>query len=213
MSGINSTWFAPGWQETLGIGHGELQWPATGEFLTEETFRKYQRENPGDEVIIHAIPQDAFEAALTSPYTMIISDGLVFPNLVAHPRSSGTSARVLGRLVREERLLTLMEALRKMTLMPAQRLENRVPAMKTKGRIQVGADADLVLFDPNRVSDRATYQEPTLSSEGMVHVPCLCRALCVGSFEPGHAGHEIRLASRCSGRCPRLVGIGSRLRR
>jgi dihydroorotase len=56
MSGINSTWFAPGWQQTLAISYDKLQWPKTGEFLTEATFKKYQRENPGDEVIIHAIP-------------------------------------------------------------------------------------------------------------------------------------------------------------
>ena len=97
MSGINSTWFAAGWQQTLGISYDKLQWPKTGEFLTEATFKKYQLENPGDEVIIHAIPQEAFVAALKDPNTMIISDGMVFPNLVAHPRSSGTSARVLGR--------------------------------------------------------------------------------------------------------------------
>ena len=58
MSGINSTWFAPGWQQTLAISYDKLQWPKTGEFLTEATFKKYQRENPGDEVIIHAIPQE-----------------------------------------------------------------------------------------------------------------------------------------------------------
>ena len=145
MSGINSTWFAPGWQQTLAISYDKLQWPKTGEVLTEATFKKYQRENPGDEVIIHAIPQDAFVAALKDPNTMIISDGLVFPNLVAHPRSSGTSARVLGPLVREQRLLPLMDALRKMTLMPAQRLEVVAPAMKNKGRVRVGADADLAI--------------------------------------------------------------------
>ena len=108
MSGINSTWFAAGWQQTLAISYDKLQWPKTGEFLTEATFKKYQRENPGDEVIIHAIPQEAFVAALKDSNTMIISDGMVFPNLVAHPRSSGTSARVLGPLVREQKLLTPM---------------------------------------------------------------------------------------------------------
>jgi dihydroorotase len=170
MSGIKSTWFDPGWQETLGISYDKLQWPATGEFLTEKTFRKYQQEHPSDEVIIHAIPQQAFEVAAKSPYTMVISDGLIFPNLVAHPRSSGTAARVLGRLVREQHLLTMMEALRKMTLMPAQRLEARVPEMKNKGRIKVGADADLTIFDPAKVIDKAAYGDPAKYSEGFRYV-------------------------------------------
>jgi len=170
MSGINSTWFDPGWQQALGISYDKLQWPATGEFLTETTFRKYQREHPSDEVIIHAIPEAAFEAAVKSPYTMVVSDGLVFPNLVAHPRSSGTSARVLGRLVREQHLLTMMEALRKMTLMPAQRLEVRVPEMKNKGRIRAGADADLTIFDPATVNDTAAYGDPARYSKGFRHV-------------------------------------------
>ncbi len=170
MSGIKSTWFDPGWQELLGISYDKLQWPATGEFLTEKMFRQYQREYPDKEVIIHAIPEAALEAAARSPYAMVVSDGLVFPDLTGHPRGVGTSGRVLGRLVREKGWLTLMDALRKMTLMPAQRLEARVPAMKKKGRVQVGADADLTIFDPRRVADRSTFEHPSEHSEGFEYV-------------------------------------------
>jgi len=63
-----------------------------------------------------------------------------------------------------------MDAVRRMTLAPARRLERRVPAMKHKGRIQLGADADLTIFDASRIADRATYREPTRAPDGIVAV-------------------------------------------
>src|SRR6185436_19383260 len=107
--------------------------------------------------------------ALTSPLTMIASDSY-WQNGTGHPRTTGTYSRLLGRYVREAGSLSLMEALRKMTLMPAQRLEARVPAMKQKGRLRVGADADITIFDAARVLDRSTYREPTLAPVGIEHV-------------------------------------------
>jgi N-acyl-D-aspartate/D-glutamate deacylase len=192
MSGIRSTWFDPGWQQLLGISYDRLQWPATGEVLTEKTFLKYQHDYPDREVIIHAIPEAALEAAAKSPYTMVVSDGLVFPDLTGHPRGVGTSARVLARLVREKGWLTLMEALRKMTLMPAQRLEARVPAMKKKGRVQVGADADLTIFDPQRVIDKSTFEHPSEHSEGFEYVlvagvPIVAKGALQKGVAPGRA--------------------------
>ena len=88
----------------------------------------------------------------------------------AHPRTWGTYARVLDRYVREQKALGLMDALKKMTVLPADRLSQRVPLMKKKGRVQVGADADIVIFDPETISDRATYQDPAQYSTGIDHV-------------------------------------------
>ena len=167
MTGIEAAIFAEGWQEKLGIGYGDLEWCETGERLTSESFGRYRE--TGGWVIMHMIPQDAVDAAVAHELTMIASDGLLIDGK-GHPRTSGTYSRVLGRFVRESETVTLMDALRKMALMPAQRLEHRVPAMAGKGRIKIGADADIAVFDPQRVMDKATYQQPTLPSEGISHV-------------------------------------------
>jgi N-acyl-D-aspartate/D-glutamate deacylase len=87
-----------------------------------------------------------------------------------HPRGQGTFSRVLGHYVREEKALDLMTALRKMTLMPAQRLEKRAPVFKNKGRIRLGADADITAFDPNRIIDKATFEQPLQYSDGIQFV-------------------------------------------
>jgi dihydroorotase len=110
-------------------------------------------------------------AAITSPLTIIASDAY-WQNGTGHPRTTGTFSKVLGRYVREggAHSLSLMEAIRKMTLMPAQRLEARVPAMRQKGRLRVGADADITIFDASKVLDRSTYREPSLSPVGIQHV-------------------------------------------
>jgi hypothetical protein len=94
--------------------------------------------------------------------------------------------------VRDAHVLPLAEALRKMTIMPAQRLERRVPAMKRKGRIQAGADADLIVFDPARIADRSTYEKPAVASIGMVHVlvngvPVVADSRLVEGVAPGRA--------------------------
>lgn len=165
---LQSALFEPGWQERFAIGFADVQWAATGERLTEESFTRYRAQ--GGFVVVHMIPEEALQAALTHPTVMIGSDGVPLTNGGGHPRGVGTYARVLGRYVREQKLLDLMTALRKMSLMPAQRLEPFVPAMRRKGRLAVGADADITVFDPARVIDRATYEQPAQYSEGIRHV-------------------------------------------
>ena len=99
---------------------------------------------------------------------------------------------MLGKYVREQGALTLMEALRKMTIEPARRLAGYVPAMKAKGRLQVGADADLTIFDAGTVIDRSTYTNPGLPAEGISHVlvngvPVVAGGELVPDVRPGQA--------------------------
>jgi dihydroorotase len=163
MTDISSAIFDTGWQERQGgIGYGDLQWAATGERLTAETFARYRKQ--GGMVAIHSIPEDIVRLAMADPMVMIASDGILEKGK-GHPRAAGAYARVLGRYVREEHALSLTDAIRKMSLMPAQRL-----GLSNKGRIRVGADADITVFDSNRVIDRATFENPAQYSEGIPYV-------------------------------------------
>ncbi|HZE93391.1 MAG TPA: amidohydrolase family protein [Gemmatimonadales bacterium] len=147
----------------------ELEWAGTGERLNRESFERYTR--IGGPVVVHTNTEEMVVVAIESPLTIIASDAY-WQKGTGHPRTTGTFARVLGRYVRERGApaLSLMDAIRKMTLMPAQRLEARVPAMRQKGRLRVGADADITIFDAGRVLDRSTYREPTLPPVGIQHV-------------------------------------------
>jgi amidohydrolase family protein len=144
-----------------------LEWPRTGERLNSESFERYRE--IGGPIVVHDNTEQMVAAALNSPLTMIASDAY-WQNGTGHPRTTGTYSRVLGRYVREAGSLSLMEAIRKMTLMPAQRLEARVPAMQQKGRLSVGADADITIFDAATVVDCSTYRQPSLPPVGIQHV-------------------------------------------
>ena len=168
---LQSAMFDPGFEQRLGITYGDILWPATGERLTAESFARYRQQ--GGLAVIFMIPESAADQAYREAHVMVASDGgfrIVAGTPVGHPRSAGTHARVLGRFVRERNLISLMEAVRKMTLLPANRLEAVDPAMRRKGRVQAGADADLTIFDPARVLDAATFENPTQYSIGIVHV-------------------------------------------
>jgi dihydroorotase len=167
MTDIQSAIFDEGWQEVFGIDYKDLQWAATGERLTKETFEKYRK--IGGMVAVFSMTEEIVNAAIKSPLTMIASDGILERGK-GHPRTAGTYSRVLGNYVRDKGALTLIEALTKMTLMPAQRLERRVPSMKNKGRIRVGADADLTIFDARSITDKSTFKDPAQYAEGIKFV-------------------------------------------
>jgi N-acyl-D-aspartate/D-glutamate deacylase len=145
----------------------KMQWVQTGERLTRATFARYRKQGGG--VILHLNTPEMEAMAITSPLTAIASDGGLQDGK-GHPRATGTYARVLGHYVRETGAITLMDAIRKSTLMPALRLEAMAPMFRDKGRIRVGADADITVFDPATVADRSTYQQPALTSTGFRHV-------------------------------------------
>jgi dihydroorotase len=156
-----------GWERRGPDAFSNLLWPATGERLTRESFDRYRKQ--GGFVIQFGNTDEMVRAAVSHPLVMIASDGIV-ENGKGHPRGAGTFARVLGQYVREQKALGLMDAVRKSSLMPAQRLESMSPQMREKGRIKVGADADISVFDAARVIDKATYENAARYSEGFRYV-------------------------------------------
>lgn len=120
----------------------------------------------------------------------------VAANAVTHPRSAGCFAKTLRWVVREQAMLTLPEAIRRATLVPAQILASAAPGMRRKGRVQVGCDADLVLFDADTVSDHADYADTTAASSGFSCV--LVGGVAV--VEDGRPVMDVRPGRRIEGR-------------
>ncbi len=164
---LQSAMFDEGWQQRLGISYSDLQWVATGERLTKETFDAYRK--TGGVVIIHVMKPEWIKMGIAAPGVMIGSDGMTYAKL-AHPRTAGTFSRVLGKYVREDKVIDLNTAIEKMTLLPAKRLENIAPSMRFKGRLQVGADADITIFNPNTIIDKATFEKGLEFSAGIEYV-------------------------------------------
>jgi hypothetical protein len=167
---IRSVIFDPGWEKRWGVSVGDLQSTVTGERLTQQDFDALRSGTADDGVLMHMNTEETITKALQDPLVLVASDSLDIKDRYSHPRSAGSFARVLGHYVRETGALSLMQAVDKMSLMPAQRLEGFVPAMKKKGRLQVGADADLILFDPDLVGARARYLDAKQYSKGILYV-------------------------------------------
>jgi hypothetical protein len=180
-----------GWQERMGSKASNFQLGTKR--MTEEQVEDYQKNQPGTFIVWHFLdesnPDDLalLDKSILHPRILIESDemfwmfmddhdrvinyeGDAWPlpeNTFSHPRSNGTFAKILRSYVRERKLMTMQEALRKMALMPAQTLEGFVPQMKKKGRLQEGMDADIVVFDPEKISDVGTYEKPAQPAVGV----------------------------------------------
>ena len=187
MTSINSALFNPGWKEKLGIDYSDLVLPDTGEHLTKERFEELHNSPITRAILTFSNTQELVDKVIPHPLVMIASDGAI-----GHPRNAGTYARVLAQYVREKQTLTLMDAIRKMTLMPAQVLERSTPAGHAKGRLQEGADADIVVFDPATIADRATFKSPMEPSVGVQYLvvggtPLIDQGKLVTGVFPGRA--------------------------
>lgn len=159
------------------------------QFCTKELFEKVREAHPEMLAVAFVMNEDEIAAAISNPYGMIASDGIINHGN-GHPRAAGTFPRILGKYVREDKVLSMMDALRKMTLLPAQRL-----ALSSKGQVLRGMDADITIFDPAIVRDGATFEDIHIRPAGIRHVLIAGKAAVtdeeivngrLGQFIPSH---------------------------
>ena len=169
---ISADVFNRNWQEIFDITYEDVQWTATGEWLTKETWQKYRTEQPTGMINHHYVKEPWMQTAMRWPRMMISSDGTpaLDRDVKANPNVAGTFARWLGRYVRDQKVTSLSDGLARVSLYPAQWLAGFAPGFARKGRVQVGADADIVVFDPNTIAANASYADPYQTSTGIRHV-------------------------------------------
>ena len=160
------------WRAIFDIDYEDVQWVPTGEWLDEKRFLQYQREFPTSSINHHYVKEEWLVEALKWPGMMVSTDALPAFDLEVktNPNIAGTYAHFLGRYVRDLGVMTLMEGLRRITLLPAQWLALASKDFESKGRVQEGADADLVIFSAARIAAKAQYGDPYQPSDGIAHV-------------------------------------------
>ena len=166
-TGIGTAVFDDGCFERWGKSYSDilvLDGPYVNRRCDKELFEKLRREDPNLHVAVFAMNQEEVDKALATPYVMVGSD-CGFVNRHGHPRGAGAFPKVIREYVREKKLLTLMEALKKMTVLTADRVN-----LVQKGEIKEGQDADIVIFDENTIADGATFENPTMKPVGIDYV-------------------------------------------
>ena len=188
---ISSAVFSRDWRTIFAIDYEDVEWAATGERFDEAMWNEYRERHPEGQVIHHYLDDAWTRRALSEPDVIVVSDLLpmIDESSKVAPHN-GAFARVLGHYTRDEGVLLLDDAIARMTLLPARRLQAFAPAFRRKGRVQIGADADLTVFDPATVAARATYRDPFQTSAGIVHVivggtPVVRDGMLVPDVAPG----------------------------
>jgi hypothetical protein len=191
-TGIGAFFLAPERLSRWGIGPSDIVLLSTGERVADERrLRELRAADPGAPCIVEflneADPADAalLRRALAYPDAIVASDAMpvLWPGPVmdtdewplppggsTHPRTAGTFCRTLRTMVREQQAWTWLEAFRRCSYLPARVLDDVAPSMRTKGVLAAGADADIVVLEPERVTDQATYLDPTRPSLGVRHL-------------------------------------------
>jgi len=171
QTSLQSALYDEGWQPRFGgADYTDVYVASTQERLTEERFYELRAQPGALSVQAEFIPEEEILMGIRSPLGIITSDGGGLVDGTGHPRSVGTFARFLGRYIRDQEVLSWMEGIKRITLLPAQRLEKAMPLMEQKGRLQEGMDADITIFDPASVQERATYADPDQRSAGILFV-------------------------------------------
>jgi hypothetical protein len=167
---IGADYLAAGFQDATGMDYSDITYLKTGEKLTEATWAKYRKEDPGRMMLMHHIKKPEMLEAFRREGVFVGADGMPFFDkdgkipasdaalgaAQGHPRGAGTHAKIL-RMVREENVIPLMEAIAKLGYQQAKFLEDKVPDMKVRGRLKPGAIADITIFDPATVTDHAEW--------------------------------------------------------
>jgi hypothetical protein len=160
------------WRKIFDIDYSDVQWVATGEWLTKETFEKYSKEQPYGAVNHHYVKEEWIETAMRWPGMMISTDALpaLDVGILSNPNIAGTFSRFLGHYVRDRGLMSLMDGIAMTSYKQAKWMQQVSAAFTKKGRIQIGADADIVIFNPDTIQAEATYGKPYEPSSGITHV-------------------------------------------
>lgn len=164
---IGSAVFDEGCFELWGKSYDSIlltEEPYKGVRCDKELFYKVREEYPDMLVVAFVMNEDEVIECIKAPFVSIASDG-IYRKSQGHPRGAGTFPKVLGKYVRDENRISMVDALKKMTLVPAKRL-----GLNTKGEIKEGKDGDIVIFDPEKIKDNADFMNPTNSPDGIKYV-------------------------------------------